>query len=158
MKVGLDGGAPTMLAAGLSPGEIAVDATNVYWIDGSAIMKGGVAGGATPVALAQPQYPVNLALDASYVYWVDGGNTVMRVRIDGGPPELIYYSSSSPIRTVAVDASGVYWSDQAGNISVGVTGQTSRVLVSNASFVLGLALDASSVYWIGGSSIYRTPK
>jgi hypothetical protein len=147
-----------MLAAGQSPSEIAVDATNVYWIDTSAIMKVGVAGGAQPIALAQPQSPANLALDASYVYWVDMSTTLMRARIDGGPPELVYYSSANPIRTVAVDGSGVYWADQSGNISVGVTGQASRVLASNAPFVTGIALDAINVYWIGGSSIYRTPK
>jgi hypothetical protein len=162
LKVGLDGGTSTMVGGVQSPGEIVADATGVYWIDGGSIFKAGLQQGADTTLLAQAQSPTNLTLDGhGYLYWVEANDNLMRISTYGGTPESVHYDSANPIRTIAVDASGFYWADSAGTISVGVPGQTliaPRVLVSNSGFVPGIALDAASVYWIAGTSIYRTPK
>ncbi len=68
-----------MCASGL--GSIAVDATHVYFIDpkGNTVRKVPKAGGAA-VTIATANDPRGLIIDANYVYWSNGGDgTIMRV-------------------------------------------------------------------------------
>src|SRR5262249_26473535 len=131
LKVGLDGGTPAMVGGVQSPGEIVADTTGVYWIDGGSIMKAGLQQGADTILLAQAQSPSSLTLSGNYLYWVDGSN-LMRIDSLGGTPELVF--TLNGVRTIAVDASGVYWADSTGTISVGMPGQplfAPRILASN---------------------------
>jgi len=72
------GGPPVTLVAlssSVVPAAIAVDAANVYWIEGlGSVRKVPIAGG-TPVTLAAaPVLPGGIAVDATSVYWTDTAN------------------------------------------------------------------------------------
>src|SRR5690242_13609633 len=85
------GGAPspiTMAAGQQYVGAIAVDATNVYWINGEAngtVMKCPVDGcNGSPIALATGQaYPAGIAVDTTSVYWANQGGSIMKCAIGG---------------------------------------------------------------------------
>ena len=84
LKVPVGGGTPITLASGqfCSGGQVAVDATAVYWVNGGlqangytdgAVMALPLAGG-TPIAVAAMQNTNGgLAIDATSVYWTIGG-------------------------------------------------------------------------------------
>jgi hypothetical protein len=65
--------------------------------------------------------------------------------------------------SLAVDASGVYWTQPPDIVFVGQPASTipaRLVAAGGGPPALGLVLDATSVYWIGGGlgSIFRAPK
>jgi hypothetical protein len=78
MKLALDGGTPTTLAAGLDqPQGLVVDTVSAYWTDVGAgtVMKVPLGGG-TPTTLAVRQgYPNGIAVDSASVYWTDWPST-----------------------------------------------------------------------------------
>jgi hypothetical protein len=84
VKVPIAGGAPTTLASGqfCPGGQIAVDATAVYWVTDGSVMAVPLAGG-TPITLASGQNANGgLAIDATSVYWTvgtaDGDGAVLK--------------------------------------------------------------------------------
>jgi len=78
------GGAPTTLASG-HPGDIAVDATSVYWTDFDTSSGSGGSNG-----------------------------TVMKVPVGGGPPTILA-SGQNWLDGIAVDATSVYWTTDNSN-------------------------------------------
>jgi hypothetical protein len=84
MKVAVGGGAPTALASG-HPGDIAVDATSVYWTDFDSSSGSGGSNG-----------------------------TVMKVPVGGGPPTILA-SGQNWLDRIAVDATSVYWTTDNSN-------------------------------------------
>jgi hypothetical protein len=84
LKVPVGGGTPITLASGqfCSGGQVAVDATAVYWMNGGLQANGYTDGsvmalplaGGTPIAVAAMQKTNSgLAIDATSVYWTIGG-------------------------------------------------------------------------------------
>jgi hypothetical protein len=75
MKVPIAGGVPMTLASKLDyPSGIAVDGSNVYWVnDGTSTSPGAVVrvplSGGTPTTLASSVGPSAIAVDAHNVYW-----------------------------------------------------------------------------------------
>jgi hypothetical protein len=72
------GGAVTLLAAGPQPssgGPIAIDATRVYWADGSAVYAAPLAGGAVTTLAVGQQNVDAIAVDATRLYWLVNGDT-----------------------------------------------------------------------------------
>lgn len=166
MKVGHDGGPSTQLATIRSATAIAVDDQYVYWagvpttggcttLDCQSINKLAVSGGEPVVLAPSGGVPTILALDATHVYWLNDAHGVMRIAKDGGPPELV----PGPVdaQSFAVDASGIYWSDQRGSIFASTPGASdARIVVKGAGeSATGLALGTDSVYWLGGGQFHR---
>jgi hypothetical protein len=112
LMVPVGGGMTTTLASGISPGAMAADATNVYWVDGSgAIMKVAQSGG-TPVTLATSARPNAIAVDGTNVYWstqaYGAPSTISKVPIAGGTATTLE-SGLPPVEGIAVDATSIYW-------------------------------------------------
>ena len=65
-------------------GPVAVDSSNVYWIDygSGSVMKGPIGGG-TPTTLATGLSPGAIAVDSTTVYWADNG-ALKKVSIEIG--------------------------------------------------------------------------
>lgn len=125
-KAPLSGGSPTILAAaGRAMIDLTVDATSVYWTDGSSGGQGGsvrkvpLDGGATTI-LATGGQPTMLTVDCQSVYWTDSSNgTVMKVPLDGGAATLLA-TGISPWG-IRVDATSVYWADYNGGVVMKLT-------------------------------------
>jgi hypothetical protein len=144
-KAPKQGGSPTVLAQ-TDGYEIAVDATNVYWA-GSSIQKVAIDGG--PVTtVADVPLAMNLTVYGGSVYFSTGPGDIWRASIDGsGATKLA--SGQQEYCTLAVDASGVYWTSQ-GNGTVmkaPVRGGPVTTLVSGLVSPTGIALDADNVYF-----------
>jgi hypothetical protein len=162
-----------ILASGLmNPVGIAVDGTNAYWTesqDGMTSADSGITwvkkvslsgGPVTPLytKIGQPNY-VNtwsLAIDANYVYWSESNQDTMSIRKvgknGGGATRIL---AQYPYK-FALDASDIYFSDQAGNVSmphgfVGKIGKTGGVATpigwgpQQPDFI---AVYGGNVYWV----------
>jgi hypothetical protein len=143
------------------PTAIAVDATNVYWVNytGGQVMKAPKSGGnATTLASAEYSYPVGIAVDANNVYWTcasgDVGSVSM-IPLAGGTPTVLT-SSESTSYGIAVSNGYVYWAnletdsaDMSGNVVQAPTvGGADVILAANQSAPADVAANATNVYWV----------
>ena len=159
----------TLALGQAKPLDIAVDATNIYWIahgtESNSYQDGTVmkvpTGGGTPTTLASGQnYPSHLAIDATSVYWTNAwtnvsGGTVMKVAKGGGTPTTLASNQDNP-QGIAVDAASVYWtisvSPGGAVMKVPTSGGTPTILASAQNCPYGIAIDATSVYWAANGS------
>jgi hypothetical protein len=114
----------------------------------------------TLVALATGHVPQDMAFDGTYLYWIDqpdGGSAgVFRVLADGGLPQTLATAALQPLeapQSIAVDASGVYWTIGGGGqrsgrvMTLPFDGGAPACIQSGLDSPYRLALDAQSVYW-----------
>src|SRR5262249_48228366 len=86
LKLGADGGTPTVLAAGVVVTDLAIDASFLYWCDiGDFTIKKVSLDGGAPVTLANSDgHPDVIAVDGSRVYWGDRNlGVLMSVGVEG---------------------------------------------------------------------------
>jgi hypothetical protein len=185
MKVSATGGDLTPFTQYINGGSggIAVDATNVYWVDtwtspaagpSGTVMKASTAGG-TAVTLASGQdAPCAIAVDATNVYWTNVGSngsdgTVMTVSTNGGTPRTLASLQLSP-GGIAVDATNVYFTtsdaSDAGSVTVvskaggpgPVTTLATPETFAPSNCQHALAVDDTNVYWTAGDSVMTVAK
>jgi hypothetical protein len=159
MKAPLTGGAAKQLASHLEhPGNVAVDATNVYWtVTGDNYFNGAVfkvpRDGGTPMALAQHQLGVRaeIALSATNVYWVQvkqadggGGNALVTVPIQGGAITEV----ADAVGLLRADGTSIYLFDQYGIVKQPFDGGSStRIGGLGRVQPVALAFDTTNIYW-----------
>jgi hypothetical protein len=109
-----------VIASGMRPGGLALDATSVYWTesDTGRVMRRArdvvPDGGAPAAAIATGQSaPGAMAIDAKYAYWCDEGDgTVRSARLDGSEAPVVVASGQNGPSAIAVGGGAVYFVTQ----------------------------------------------
>ena len=147
-------------AAGVVRTALAVNATNVFWVQGGSIVRAPKAGGdAAPVVKLPAGKIQRLAADDAAVYWTDSGtgdpqwsSRVYRATLADGKVETVS-DAPSPF-SIALDGDTVYWSsstDAGGRILARKkTGGPTLVLAKEQHKPRGVAVDDRYVYWVNG--------
>src|SRR5262249_14204062 len=163
------GGAPTLLAQGQAvPVGIAVDANSVYWtsLGGGAIRALPLAVSSSVVSLYTHQdSPFFIRVRDGFLYWTSANEnvaSVFRAPVGGGDAPVVL-ARSSDTSGVAVDGSGVYFTDGlAGTVmKVSLDGGQATVLATQQAVPWVITTDATNVYWIDASrdgSVMRLAK
>lgn len=162
-----EGGTALLLTNNVLPNGLAVDATNVYWVnrfDGYVKKADRDLGNET--ALANGDIPWDIAVDDTYVYWTEqgspgGAGKVMRVAKAGAAPEMLAMDAQGP-QGIAIDATRVYWANKNdGTIkAVPLAGGMPTVIACGQEKPQNVVVDATHVYWtnFAGDSVMKIPK
>jgi len=165
-EVSVNGGPVTVLAKGVLPYAVAIDATNVYWTDnpgyamsdggnGSDILRTPRDGGPTSVLFSGPVVSTGIAMDATNLYWGGGapdggsGELLMKMPLAGGAPVTLATATGGigcVAGCIAVDSTSVYWVAAGFMTKVPIAGGAS-VSLAPVGEVGGLAVAAAGVYW-----------
>lgn len=102
----------------------------------------------------------NVVSDAKNVYW-SSTKGVHSVSTTGG--NVIDFGGSSSVRSVSVDATYVYWTDETGGLvqrALKDGSAAAEIVAIDQAGPYGLALDSQFVYWSasGGNEIWKLPK
>jgi hypothetical protein len=164
-KAPLAGGPEVEIGASPTTGgfRIAVDATNVYWVDANGLQRVPIGGG-TPTVL-QSVSVGGVAVDATNVYWTqpNTGQLFKAAKAGGAPVALnVSLGGSEPL---VVDASNVYVADGNTVWQVPIDGSAAVALtIVNGGLEPPLAIDSQYVYFTLGiapsyqcSGLHRVP-
>ena len=95
------------------PNALAVDETDIYWVDDGRVRAKSKADGSTEIrdlVDGSGALPA-IALDVTHVYWTNASDsTILRVAKQGGPVEELARDQNDP-EAIAVDDTGVYWAN-----------------------------------------------
>lgn len=142
---------PRVLVTGTNIGPIVVDATAVYYFDGSVGELRSVpkAGGA-PTSLSKGVSGVgDIEVDATHVYWSStGSSAIQRVSKSGGTPEVVA-ATPTPYQ-FAVDGTYVYWFDSSNLVRAPKNGTGLKSLLAiDSNAASGIVVDGTHVFWAG---------
>jgi hypothetical protein len=159
------------LADGQStPRALALDKTDVYFLNGTGeVRRVPKAGGASVTLVSGQQHPLRIAVDAAHVYWLTGGTTEQgAVRRDGslmrcgkdGSHRVVLAGGLQEPGALALDDESVFWVDRAEGLVFRIEkdGGSARVLEKEQWNAQEIALDAEHVYWQLGEKILRARK
>jgi hypothetical protein len=148
------GGVRQSLVQNLAFGEIALGATDVFYLQGASIMKVAKTGG-TPVLVTTtaPRFGANLAVDATSIYWF--GDSIQKFPIGGGAAVTLVPVSGVVDRgagfVVTQDATYLYWARSlpvpSAIVRVPKAGGPVEPVVA-ARDVVAMALRGTTLAWI----------
>jgi hypothetical protein len=156
---GADTGPTVLYPNQATPSGIAVDSTNVYWttynpasIDGGALYKGPIGGGAATMLASELVWPMPVAVDSTNVYFGDVSvGYVAKVPIDGSSPPVRLAGNSPAINpgSIAVDSSNVYWTNYQNTtvMMVGLDGGTVTTLAGGLNSPESIVVTPTAAYW-----------
>jgi hypothetical protein len=141
--------------------ELAVDATDVYFVTSAAGIVKVNKGGGKPASFASGKFWPALALDGSFVYAFDGTDShPMKINKTSGAP-LSLGTGNGIMPTRAVLAGGLlYWSAYPGPVErVSVLGGNVETLTATGNDPYGMAVDANRVWFTNklGQSVKQQP-
>jgi hypothetical protein len=159
-----DGGAPTTLAPKQSSiGVLALDSSNVYWLNGggalSTLLSVPVNGGAVATLASGPpggQFAAAIASDDVSVYWA-AGETVISVPVTGGTVTTVTSEGNGFSRSIALTGTDVYWTNRGSVMSVPKAGGPIVTFAADQDEPGQLALDTTSVYWTDSAESCQGP-
>lgn len=140
---------------------IAVDATNVYWLDAEGnVMKVSKCGGtATTLANAGSARGGSVGAfttDATSAYWVAGANELFAAPLSGGTPVTL--APNMDTLGLTVKGANLYSVSHSFVVTLSVHGGTPSKLAESATYAPGLpAADDANVYWVG-EGIFTAPR
>jgi hypothetical protein len=168
----LGGGTATSLTSSLSAGPfVAVDASNVYWVEllgpvaGSQVWSVPKEGGtATSLWSESESIVVAIAADATGIYFVNQGNlvvvdggdsvpapntgSILMIPSGGGAATTLVSGLNYP-NSVAVDGTNVYWTDFTGVSKAPIGGGATTVLAAEGGpGAISVEVDGSDAYWL----------
>jgi hypothetical protein len=126
----------------------------VYWMSGySAILRVPAAGGqVTPLATGLP-FLSDLVVDDDYVYFSEqDGSNINRIPVGGGAPAFIASGTRFSYKSLALDATNLYWIDQ---VNVGRVAKAGgniaylnpNSLVTDPGFPASIAVRGQDLAW-----------
>lgn len=116
IKFDINSAIPTFIAdIPALPKMLAIDESNVYWIDSTSVNYVSVNGGTITTLASGLDSPVNITLDSQNVFWVETiccahGQTgsIKKVPISGGTVTTLIDEVDAP-QLVVLDAPNMYW-------------------------------------------------
>lgn len=117
MSMPLDGAPPTVLTSGQpTPTDLAVDASNVYFLSGRNVFKVSLSGGPASVIATGQSAGWSIAVDQDTVYWAEGdfaqaNGLVSKVSVNGGTVTILAQAQRFP-GALVVDATSLYWGNR----------------------------------------------
>jgi hypothetical protein len=159
---------PRVLATGSNPGGaggLAIDDTNVYWVDttGGRVLECAKTGCSNaPTVLASGQgSPIGIAVSEGAVYWTNAsGGTVSSCSATGcGGKPMVLASGLSEPAGIAVGGGSLYWveSGTGGGVKSCLASACATPTVLASVTGLQIAVDGSSVYFTNGQALNQCP-
>lgn len=167
VKTPLAGGAEETLASGqLNNGALAIDSTNVYWLnygDGAntgSVMKVPKAGGTAVTLASNVDTPYAIAVQGSTVYFASFSDYVKKVATSGGAVSTL--STTTGATALAVDANAIYAGGSILNprplLQLTLAGAEKATLAATTGTVGAVAVDGGTVFWTDGMAVNSVPK
>jgi hypothetical protein len=173
LTVPLVGGTPTVLADAQPGqavlGDLAIDASTVYWATGDGHIRSVPMAGGAISDLYTATGPTTIAVGNNTLYWFDSGALFELILAPNIAPNILTLPQALPY-SLRVDSHALYWTDLQNDVvhrralggAIGMpiaTLATGQDLGVEAPFNSILAIDSNNAYWFDNntSSIVAAP-
>jgi hypothetical protein len=152
--------AVSVVVARDADGELAVDASGLYWISATGeasarrwgLRRRDSEGRETGVLAPQRAELWRIALDEKFVYFSSDGR-LMRIPKTGGGSTVVAALHGRVLGRIVVDGDTIYWSEDNDLYAMPRRGGRPSKLATASDWVSSFAVDASKAYWLDHESI-----